>query len=88
MLGQSATMGSNSYVPTQAIREAVKGGETTVLAALGIAWQDGAPHISCPYPDHADQNPSWRWDERKARAFCTCITQCGGHAILEVVKTS
>jgi hypothetical protein len=86
MLGQSATMGSNSYVPTQAIREAVKGGETTVLAALAIAWQNGAPHISCPYPDHADQNPSWRWDERKARAFCTCITQCGGHAILEVVK--
>jgi hypothetical protein len=73
-------------VPTQAIREAVKRREATVLAALGIAWQNGAPHISCPYPDHADQHPSWRWDERKARAFCTCITQRGGHGILEVVK--
>jgi hypothetical protein len=79
-------MTAERYVSTQAIREAVKGRETDVLEGLGIPWQGGAHHISCPYPDHADQNPSWRWDERKARAFCTCITQRGGHAILEIVK--
>ena len=74
------------YVPRQAIREAVTGREAEVLRALGIEWKKGTHHISCPYPDHADQNPSWRWDERKARAFCTCIRQRGGHPILEVVK--
>ncbi len=67
-----------------AIREAVRGRETEVLRALGIPWEDGARHISCPYPDHADQNPSWRWDERKAKAFCTCIER-GGHSIFEIV---
>ena len=60
-------------VATAAIQAAVKGRETKVLEALGIAWAGGAPHISCPYPDHADENPSWRWDERKAKAYCTCI---------------
>ena len=78
MLGPPAPMTSDCYVLTQAIREAVKGQETTVLAALGIAWQDGAPHISCPYHDHSDGNPSWRWDERKAKAYCTCITSAAG----------
>lgn len=73
------------YVPAQAIQAAVKGHETAVLAALSVRWQE-ARHIGCPYPDHADQNPSWRWDERKARAFCTCIRHRGGHPILEVVK--
>jgi hypothetical protein len=73
------------YVPTRAIQAAVKGRETQVVEALKIPWQDGAPHISCPYPDHSDENPSWRWDERKARAFCTCIEQRGGHPILDVV---
>jgi hypothetical protein len=76
-------MDSKSYVPTLAIREAVKGREITVLGALGIAWQKGAPHICCPYPDHADRNPSWRWDERKARALCTCIER--PHSIFDVV---
>jgi hypothetical protein len=79
-------MTSGSYVSTQAIHQAVRSHETDVLRALGIRWQDGAPHICCPYPDHSDENPSWRWDARKARAFCTCIMQRGGHSILEIVK--
>src|SRR5918995_6556253 len=70
------------FVPTPTIQAAVKGHETKVLEALRIPWQDGAPHIHCPYPDHHDQNPSWRWDECKNRAFCTCI---GRHSIFEVV---
>jgi phage/plasmid primase-like uncharacterized protein len=70
-------------VATAAIRAAVKGRETEVLEALGIAWAGGAPHISCPYPDHADENPSWRWDERKGKAYCTCIE--GSQSIFDVV---
>src|SRR5262245_37387875 len=66
------------FVETKAARAAVKGHETDVLDALNIPWRTGHPHIRCPYPDHDDSDPSWRWDERRARAFCTC-TQ-GGHA--------
>src|SRR5919106_7095923 len=76
-------MTSDRYVLTQAIREAVKGRETEVLEALGIAWADGAPHISCPYPDHSDEDPSWRWNERRARAHCTCTER--SQSIFDVV---
>jgi hypothetical protein len=76
-------MTSHRYVGTHAIREAIKGRETEVLEALGIAWADGAPHISCPYAGHPDENPSWRWDARRAKAFCTCIER--SHSILDVV---
>jgi hypothetical protein len=76
-------MTSDRYVTTRSIREAMKGRETEVLEALGIAWQDGAPHISCPYPEHADGNPSWRWDQRRARAYCSCIER--SHSIFDVL---
>jgi Toprim domain len=74
------------YVRSAALKLAIRGQETAVLRALGITWEDGARHVSCPYPDHADEHPSWRWDARQARAFCTCIMQRGGHSILEIVK--
>jgi hypothetical protein len=61
------------YVPTKALQHAVRGREMEVLGALGIAWQDGAPHIRCPYGVHSDDHPSWRWDLSKAQAYCTCI---------------
>lgn len=70
------------YVPTNAVKETVKGREAAILEALGIDWQSGNQHISCPYPDHEDETPSWRWDENKARAYCTCID--GSHSILDV----
>ena len=76
-------MSAGSFVATRAIQQAVRGRETEVLDALGIAWDRGSPHIACPYPGHTDDNPSWRWDERKARAFCTCIER--PHSILDVV---
>jgi len=72
------------FVPTGTIQTAVKGHETKVLDALGIRWQDGAPHICCPYAGHRDDHPSWRWDQHKARAYCTCIER-GGHSIVDVV---
>jgi hypothetical protein len=59
------------YISTAAIRRAVGGRELDILAALGIQCC-GSQHIHCPYPDHADKDPSWRWDAEKKRAFCTC----------------
>ena len=69
------------FVATADIRAAIKGRETDLLDALGVLWRDGRPHINCPYPDHSDKNPSWRWDERKRRAICTC----GSDPILNVL---
>ena len=37
----------------------------------------------CPYPSHADGDPSWRWDEPKARARCSCSK--GDSSIFDVV---
>jgi hypothetical protein len=39
------------YVPHKAIRDAVKGREVEVLQAIGIDWQGGRDHITCPYPN-------------------------------------
>jgi hypothetical protein len=69
------------FVRTGDIQAAVKGRETDLLDALNIRWREAKPHISCPYRDHADNNPSWRWDRRKFRAICTC----GSHSILDVL---
>jgi hypothetical protein len=75
-------MSAERWVATRAIQLAVKRRESDVLQAIGIPWDDGAGHITCPYPDHADANPSWRWDERKARAHCTCVGR--SHSIFDV----
>jgi hypothetical protein len=74
---------ADRFVTTGAIRDATKGRETDILDSLGVRWRDGKPHIACPYPEHADKNPSWRWYERKARAYCTCIE--GSHSIFGVL---
>jgi MarR family len=66
------TAGVGRYVATRDIRAAVDGHETDLLDALKIDWRRAKPHIPCPYQDHDDANPSWRWDERKCTAFCTC----------------
>jgi hypothetical protein len=71
------------YVATTAIREAVRGHEAAILAALGIDHRSGRPHIRCPYSDHDDGNASWRWVEQRARAFCSCIER--SHGIFDVV---
>jgi len=62
------------FVATVAISFAVRGREGDVLDAVGIEWRSGRPHIDCPYPTHGGKN-DWRWDEKKSRAFCTCITK-------------
>jgi hypothetical protein len=66
--------GSERYVTTSGIRAAARGRETIILDGLGIDWKQPTtkPHIHCPYREHADDNPSWRWDGRRRKAFCTC----------------
>jgi hypothetical protein len=74
---------SDRCVSTPAIREAAKGRELEVLEAVGVFWDDAADHITCPYPDHADSNPSWRWNPKRQRAHCTCTER--SHSIFDVV---
>ncbi len=63
---------SEPFVRTADVKAAVAGREAEVLDALGIDWRQGRPHINCPYPDHADKHPSWRWCAARRRAFCIC----------------
>ena len=74
------------FVPTSAIRDAVKGRELDILKALGIPWPDGSTHIRCPYPDHVDENPSWRWDLVKAQAHCTCTSSASIFDVIGKLK--
>ena len=56
------------------ISDLVRGNEATILQALGITWPPaGATHITCPFPDHDDANPSWRWNAQSKRWFCSCF---------------
>jgi Protein of unknown function (DUF3631)/Toprim domain len=79
------------YIPSGLLRDAVRGREPEVLRALGIQLSDNSRHIRCPYPDHPDHEPSWRWDEKRKVAFCSCIgtrpNEKKGHNIFAVVGT-
>ncbi|MCZ6859211.1 MAG: toprim domain-containing protein [Alphaproteobacteria bacterium] len=70
------------YVLTEPIKDAVLGHETDILEALGVPWQKGRPHVRCPYPDHTDEHPSWRWNSQKRQACCTCAP---AHSIFDVL---
>ena len=72
----------DTFVPTAAIRHAVEGHEADILTALGINGSGKRKHIRCPYPDHIDKHPSWRWDATKRRAYCTCAPP---HSIFDVI---
>ncbi|NEU14899.1 DUF927 domain-containing protein, partial [Methylobacterium sp. BTF04] len=65
---------STHYVPTKVGKQIVVGNEVKILGALGINWNTdrrGHSHITCPYPTHGGVD-DWRWDEKKAKAYCTC----------------
>ena len=70
------------FVPTNAIKQAVAGREEEILDALSVDWYSGRPHIRCPYSDHPDIHPSWRWDARARKAFCSCNK---GDGIFDIV---
>jgi len=60
--------------PRRDIKAEIAGRETEILTALGIPWPPPGRqrHINCPFPDHDDKHPSWRWDDRETRWHCTC----------------
>jgi hypothetical protein len=67
------------------IHEQIRGRELELIkkaANSGFHWPpaNGKAHVHCPFPDHSDENPSWRWDDAKCRYFCTCPPG-GGSAI-------
>ena len=60
----------------------IAGRETEILDALKIAWRKacsatGSVKMHCPFPDHEDKHPSWRWDTGKAKWHCTCGERSG-----------
>lgn len=59
----------------------IAGREPAILQALGILLPAHRRHIRCPFPDHEDQHPSWRWDAGPVRWFCTC----GNGTIIDAV---
>jgi hypothetical protein len=74
---------ASRWVDTDEIRKAVVGREMDILRALNIPWSAATRgHIRCPYPDHEDRNPSWRWNDRGRSAHCTCAST---HSIFDVV---
>ena len=79
------------YVKTSAIQQAAQGHELEILRAIGIDWTAGRGHIDCPYSDHGGK-ADWRWDDRRGRAFCTCIGNRPGekksHSILDVMMVA
>jgi AAA domain/Toprim domain len=55
------------------VYELVAGRQLEILRSLGIEWNlQRSRHVHCPYPDHTDANPSWRWDHDRGMAHCTC----------------
>jgi Family of unknown function (DUF5906) len=73
------TVQRDRYVPTVVAQRAIEGREAEIVRGLGIAWY-GRGHITCPYPDHHDKDPSWRLME-DGTAVCTCR---GPHSIFDV----
>lgn len=72
----------SNYLTAEQIKEQIKGREIEILSSLKICWPAETPHIHCPFPDHRDKRPSWRWDDKKSCFFCTC----GSGDILKVVQ--
>lgn len=66
--------------PFAEIHAALAGREGELLATLGIV-PPRRGHIRCPLPSHDDRHPSWRWDDRRARWYCTC----GGGDVFDLV---
>lgn len=53
------------------IKDSIAGREEQILDALGVNWESKRA-IRCPFPDHDDKTPSWRWDSRMSKFYCSC----------------
>jgi Toprim domain-containing protein len=73
---------ATQFVLTKSIKSAASGRERDILRELGIQWDGRSKHIRCPYADHDDEHASWRWNDAKGRAHCTCTASA---SIIDVV---
>jgi hypothetical protein len=63
------------WVRTADAQMAVAGQEPLLLDGAGIG-QAASGHIKCPMTRrHDDNDPSFRWDQSRRKAICTCIGQ-------------
>ena len=72
--------------PRRNIHEEIRGRELEIITALGIKWpaRNHATHINCPFPDHDDADPSWRWDPRKEHWYCSCDSGSAVDAVMRM----
>lgn len=71
----------------------IAGRETDILDVLGIAWRKacgatGSVKMRCPFPDHEDRDPSWRWDTSKKKWHCTCGNGSAFDAVMRMGKAN
>src|SRR4051812_42882627 len=71
------------YVDVNALKPALRGKEAEIVGKVVPSWR-GEGHTRCPYPAHEDKNPSWRFDPKSGRAFCTCLAG-RSHSVFDVV---
>ncbi len=62
---------------TERLRRVEKANADRILAAIGANSQVGKRHQHCPFPDHEDRNPSFRYDPDSGLVFCTCLDRQG-----------
>jgi len=63
----------------------IEGRELLVLSAVGIVPPKRRDEkMRCPFPDHEDKDPSWRWEERQNRYFCSCYPTSGD--VLDIIQ--
>jgi len=61
------------YVSWIAAQQMVMGRGLEVLRLAGVSWPPPrGDKTNCPFPDHPDHNPSWRFSEECGRWFCSC----------------
>src|SRR3954463_2392701 len=67
------------------IHQRLAGRERELFEVLRTGLPKDGSHARCPFPDHTDEHPSWRWDQKKRRWFCSC-TPKGGTVIEAIMR--
>ncbi len=62
---------------TERLRTVEKSHADKILAAIGAKPQIGKRHQRCPFSDHEDRNPSFRYDPDAGLVYCTCLEEQG-----------
>lgn len=65
------------------IKDLAAANHELILDRLGITGYRGNRHIRCPFPNHEDSSPSWRWKKEDGRFYCSC----GSGTMIDVIMT-